>query len=84
LPQASAAFPEAIIAYYALEVMHFVTPYVMAISAASFLYIALADLSPELHRKVGVKHAITPFLLLVTEADTIVLRFQFHPWRWIE
>lgn len=59
--------------------MHVVIPYVMAISAASFLYIALADLSPELHRKVGVKHAITQFLLMVTGVGTIVLCLQFYP-----
>jgi zinc transporter ZupT len=51
----------------------------MAISAASFLYIVLADLSPELHRKVGVKHAITQFLLMVTGVGTIVLCLQFYP-----
>jgi hypothetical protein len=34
----------------------------MSISAASFLYIALADLSPELHGKVDVNYAITQSL----------------------
>ncbi len=39
----------AIIAFFALEPMASIVPYVIMISAASFIYIALADLSPELH-----------------------------------
>ena len=37
--------PGAILAYYALGIVHTAIPYAMAISAASFLYIALADLT---------------------------------------
>jgi zinc and cadmium transporter len=39
----------AIIAYFALEAMQSLEPYIVIVSAASFIYIALADLSPELH-----------------------------------
>ena len=66
-------------AYYALEIMRATIPYAMAISAASFLYIALADLSPELHRKVGLKHAIRQLFLMLAGVGTIVLFLQFHP-----
>jgi len=71
--------PGAILAYYALEAIRPATPYVMAISASSFLYIALADLSPELHREVGFRNAIRQFLLMVAGVGTVVLFLQFHP-----
>ena len=58
--------PAAITAYYALEAAESVIPYIMAVAAASFIYIALADLSPELHREIGLTHTIQqviwPFL----------------------
>jgi len=69
----------AIVAYFALETVHDIIPYIMAISAASFLYISLVDLSPELHRKIGISHAIRQFLLLLAGVGTIILVLQFHP-----
>ena len=71
--------PGAILAYYALGFVRVAIPYAMAISAASFLYIALADLTPELHRKVGFKSSILQFLLMMTGVGTIILFLQFHP-----
>ena len=65
--------PGAILAYYALDIVHYATPYVMAFSAASFLYIALADLVPELHGKMGFRHSIQQFLLMLAGVGTIVL-----------
>lgn len=73
--------PAALFAYYALEQIHSAIPYVMAIAAASFLYIALVDLSPELHRKVdmGAMHAIRQFILLLVGVGTILLVLRVHP-----
>ena len=71
--------PAAIIAYYALDIVHVVIPYVMAISAASFLYIALSDLTPELHTKVGVVYALRQFLLILAGVGTIILVLRVHP-----
>ena len=65
--------PGAILAYYALDILHYATPYVMAFSAASFLYIALADLVPELHGKMGFRHSIQQFLLMLAGVGTIIL-----------
>jgi zinc and cadmium transporter len=73
------SFPAAVIAYYALEAVEAAIPYVMAISAASFLYIALADFSPELHRKIGLKYAVRQLILLVLGVITILLLLQIHP-----
>ncbi|WP_287587736.1 ZIP family metal transporter, partial [Candidatus Borrarchaeum sp.] len=71
--------PGAIIAYFALDIIQTAIPYVMAISAASFLYIALSDLTPELHRKVGVGYALRQFLLMIAGVGTILLILQLHP-----
>ena len=71
--------PAAILAYYALELVHAAIPYVMAISAASFIYIALADLTPELHRKGGFCYVIRQFLIMLAGVCTIILLLQFHP-----
>lgn len=73
--------PAAILSYYILEPVQGVVPYIMAISAASFIYIALSDLVPELHRKhvsANVKNIITQFLLLLTGIITIILLLTFH------
>ena len=70
--------PAAILSYYALAMMRAAIPYVMAISAASFLYIALVDLTPYLHRKEEFGYAIRQFLLLLAGIGTILLFLQFH------
>lgn len=70
--------PVAILAYYALEAIQPAVPYVMAISAASFLYISLTGLYPELHRQVGIRYAIRQFLMILIGIGTILLLLQFH------
>jgi len=47
----------AVIAYFALSAIQPLVPYVLAISAASFLYIAMSDLVPGLHRVISVRKA---------------------------
>jgi zinc and cadmium transporter len=68
----------AITAYYALGIISAVTPYVMAISAASFLYIALTDLYPELHHRGGFRNSICQFIIMLIGVGTILLLLQFH------
>ncbi len=43
--------PAAIISYYIIGIFEFLTPIFLAISSASFIYIALSDLTPRLHEK---------------------------------
>jgi zinc and cadmium transporter len=71
--------PAAILAYVALESAEEIIPYVMSLSAASFLYIALADLSPELHANTQLSHAVRQFMLLLAGIVTILLLLQIHP-----
>jgi zinc and cadmium transporter len=67
----------ALLAYGALEVIQGAIPYVLALSAASFLYIATADLIPHLHRRLGLVSSLTQLLLLGAGIGTIIL-FHFH------
>ncbi len=55
-----------IAAWFMLETMRSMIPYALAFSASSFLYIALADLIPEMHRKTSVKDSVIQFALIAT------------------
>jgi len=78
LLSSATTLPAAIIAYFALEKIHNIIPYVMAISAASFLYIALADLYPELHRKTGFMHSIRQIILILAGVGVMLIVLRFH------
>lgn len=53
-----------ILAYYSLENTQVVLPYVLAIAASSFIYIAVADLIPGLHRRVSAQAAFQQVVLI--------------------
>ncbi|HQU31023.1 MAG: ZIP family metal transporter [Planctomycetia bacterium] len=67
--------PGAVIAYFFLKSMEAVVPYILAFSAASFIYIATADLIPKLNQKIGIQASIRQFILLLAGVGTIIL---FH------
>lgn len=71
-----ATLPGAVIAYYFLGATQQATPYILALSAASFIYIAVADLVPNLHRQIGLAASIRQFILLLAGIATIAL-FRF-------
>jgi zinc and cadmium transporter len=48
------------------------TPYILAISAASFIYIASADLIPGLHRHTSPRESALQLLLVLAGIGTIV------------
>jgi len=69
----------AIIAYFTLEAMEAAAPYIIMISAASFIYIALADLSPELHHhKPDVKQVFLQLTFITIGIVTVVLLLSIH------
>ena len=70
--------PVAILAYFALDTVQNVIPYIMAISAASFLYIALTDIYPELHSEVGIKDELREVIMMILGAGVIIFLLQFH------
>jgi zinc and cadmium transporter len=53
-------------------------PYVMALSAASFLYISMADLIPGLQGRMTLGASIRQFVLLLAGIVVIAL-FHLHP-----
>ena len=70
--------PAAIIAYFALETVQFAIPYVMSFSAASFLYIALTDLYPQLHKKREFGNTIQQVIMILSGIGTMILLLQFQ------
>lgn len=55
----------ALIAYLTIGSAEHITPYLLAIGAGVFIYIALSDLIPEIHHKSEHKYDIVHFLLFI-------------------
>lgn len=69
----------ALLALYAGMYTKIALPYILALSAAGFIYIALADLIPELHRKYGLKQSVYQFLLLLSGIMVIIISILYKP-----
>ncbi|MHB9112346.1 MAG: ZIP family metal transporter [Thermoleophilia bacterium] len=72
---AAATLPGAIAAYFWLGETHAAVPYILALAAASFIYIATADLIPGLHRQVKPAASLLQIALLLAGIGTIAI---FH------
>ena len=59
------AIPAGLLAYWFLDSARQVIPYVLAFSAASFIYIALADLVPQMHKKTAAKDSVIQLALIL-------------------
>jgi len=68
----------ALIAFFALKQVAEFIPFVMAVAASSFIYIALADLSPELHRRSTLKNDFQKIILLLLGVGLIYLTMSLH------
>ncbi len=68
----------AFLAYFALASFRPLLPYILAVSAASFIYIALADLIPASHRHPGTGKPVMQFLLGLAGVGTIVFFVSGH------
>ena len=68
-----ATLPGAVIAYFFLGETREAVPFILALSAASFIYIAVADLVPGLHRQTGLKSAIRQIVLVLAGIGTIAI-----------
>lgn len=73
------AIAGALLALYAGAYTQMAMPYILAFSASGFIYIALADLIPELHRKTGIRQSVMQFLLLLTGITVIIVSILFKP-----
>jgi len=63
----------AILAFAAVEVVPGVRPYVLAVSSASLLYIAMSDLIPDLHRGEIDANGLRQVLLIAAGIGTVVI-----------
>ncbi|TAN65909.1 MAG: ZIP family metal transporter [Methylobacter sp.] len=53
-----------VLAYFGLEDLHDSLPYFLALAASSFIYIAVADLIPSLHKKTDMKTSLQQIALI--------------------
>ena len=72
---AAATLPGAVAAYFWLGETREAVPYILALSAASFIYIAAADLIPGLHKQTTPAASLRQLVLLLTGIGTIAF---FH------
>jgi zinc and cadmium transporter len=63
----------ALVAFAAVQIVPSIRPYVLAMSAASLLYIAMSDLIPDLHRGAIDRSALRQVLLIAAGIGTIVV-----------
>lgn len=71
----SSTLPGALMAYFWLGETREAVPYILAVSAASFIYIAVADLIPALNRQITLAASVWQFVMLMTGIGTIAF---FH------
>ena len=65
----------ALVAWWGIQYVQAVLPYILAFTAASFIYIAVADLIPSLHRGVRLKDTVAQ-LILITAGILLIAAFQ--------
>jgi len=53
-----------VVAYFSLSLANAVVPYVLAIAASSFIYIAVADLIPGLHKRPEISATVQQIVLI--------------------
>jgi zinc and cadmium transporter len=63
--------PGVLLGWFWLDEMRQGIPYVLAISAASFIYIAVADLVPDLHKRTGAWSTLVQMALILAGIATI-------------
>ncbi|MCK5872540.1 MAG: ZIP family metal transporter [Methylococcales bacterium] len=54
-----------VLAYFSLEDLHDTLPYFLTLAASSFIYIAVADLIPSLHKKTDLKTSLQQIGLII-------------------
>ena len=70
---AASTLPGALVGYFWFDVTTGAVPYMLALSAASFIYIATADLFPGLHQQVDAMASLRQLGLLILGIGTVAL-----------
>ena len=74
----SSAIVTGILAFYFMKELKSFIPYALAFSASSFLYIAMAELIPEMHKKTKAFESLVQILLIVAGVLIIFFIKQIH------
>lgn len=74
---AAASAVGAIAALVAFNIVPVILPYVLALAAASFLYVAMADLIPGLHRGRTDAHSLRQILLIAAGVGSTIVFARF-------
>jgi zinc and cadmium transporter len=73
LLSATAGIVGAIVVFFAVSALPLLLPYVIAFAAGSFLYVAMSDLIPDLHRNSRETHPVRQTLLIAAGIVTLVV-----------
>ena len=65
----------ALLAWWAIQYVQAVLPHILAFTTASFIYIAVADLIPTLHRGIRLKDTVVQ-LTLISAGILLIIAFQ--------
>ena len=68
-----------ILGYLALSRVQPALPYALGVSAASLLYVAVADLIPGLHRRVGTRDSVLQVILIAAGVAVVALVEHLNP-----
>jgi zinc and cadmium transporter len=75
-----ATFAGALLAYFALSAVKGWIPEILAIAAASMIYVAVADLIPGLHKRTALRDSLTQVIFIVLGIATIwLIHESLHP-----
>ena len=68
-----------VLGYLALSRLQPLLPYALGVSAASLLYVAVADLIPGLHRRVGARDSVLQVILIAAGVALVALVEHLNP-----
>jgi zinc and cadmium transporter len=68
-----------VVGYFALSAVQPALPYALGVSAASLLYVAVADLIPGLHRKVDIRSSLLQVVLIALGVILVAALENLHP-----
>ncbi len=74
----SSSLVAGISAYFILDIIQGFIPYALALASASFLYVSLADLIPEMHKETKPKESIIQVLLILLGVAIIFMSLHQH------
>jgi zinc and cadmium transporter len=67
-----------VLAYFFLEKAHVAMPYLLVIASSSFIYIAVSDLIPQMHRRPHWAESLRQTILIACGVGFVVLLSLAH------